>query len=69
MPAKYAPVYAVLIPYFVRCMTVLLSISSTVSNEKRTDVIACADDITIMLRTPKEEAIVQEEIRKYVAAS
>jgi hypothetical protein len=61
---------------FTLCLDPLLSAlhdrltaSSKGRQKYRTAVIAYADDITIILRSPKDAAIVQEEIRNYEAAS
>ena len=46
-----------------------LTATTTGSRNKRATVIAYADDVTIVLRSPEEVPIVQEALRCYEAAS
>jgi hypothetical protein len=46
-----------------------LTTSSPGSNKYRAVLLAYADDVTIILRSPQDAAIVQEEISKYEAES
>ena len=64
VPAEHAPVHVVL------CMIddSLAAVHSGAHN-KRTAVIAYPDDVTIILRSPKDIQIVQEALRCYEDAS